>query len=150
MLVSDLNAECLILICFDKNETYQWVLKEKSQLLRNIECIKVCLQCFSAISLHMLCPVLCCSSVTLRRESLCVSDTHKSIVKLAVSLFHYLCHIPFFARSQQRANQISCTVMSWVHRALLRVPILCSVQYKGSLPIFSSWWKKLKTKAAAK
>lgn len=40
----------------------------------------------------------------------------------------------FIALSQQqRANQISCTVMSGVHRAKLKLPVIYSMRYREDI-----------------
>lgn len=105
------NGECLYEKRKGDNETYQWLFKEKSKLLRNIKCIKVCLQSFSAVSLHTLCLVRYCSSLALRGESPYAPDTQISTFILPLSLLLLPLSHPFFAHSQQqRANQISCTV----------------------------------------
>lgn len=115
----------------DVNSTYQWLFKDKSQLLRNIKHIKVCLQCFFALSLHMFCLVLYCSSLAMRGESLCASDTQILIVELVLSLLLLPLSHPLFtlstAKSQSgflcsnvRSSQSKADILCFVHEAITK------------------------------
>lgn len=126
----------------DDNGTYQWLFKDKAELFRDIKCIKVCLQCFSAVCLRMLYSVLHCSCLALRRKLPGESDTQISVGKLAVSFLSLPLSHPFLLHSQpQRTNHISCTVMSGVHREKQKLPVLYCLD--NNLTFL--WWLKTET-----